>query len=98
MEKYNEIFSKAKELSKLYELSYKQIKPQVIYIIENNIKDVNFIEKVLDELLNTPTDKCYKLFIKLCTYVDTFDHELAEDYLKFYEEMYGADDKKKKYK
>ena len=94
----NEIFEMAKELNELYELSYKQIEPQVIYIIKNNIKDINFIDHVFDELLNIPTKKCYKLFMRLCDYVETFNIKLVKEYLEIYEELYGDDKSKEKQK
>ena len=94
----NDIMLMAKQLNELYELAYNQIKPQVTYIIKNNIKDINFIDNVFDELLNIPTDKCYKLFIKLCNHVRTFNVKIAKDYLDIYEELYGEDKLKEKKK
>lgn len=88
----------AKELNELYELTYNQIKPQVIYIIRNNIKDINFIDHIFDELLNVPTDKCYKLFTKLCNYVASFNSKLAKEYLEIYEELYGEEELEEKKK
>ena len=95
----NDLMYMAKELNELYELSYNQIKPQVTYIIKNNIKDINFIDHVFDELLNIPTEKCYKLFTRLCTYVETFNQDIAKEYVEIYQELYGQEEhKKKKYK
>ena len=94
----NEIFEMAKSLNELYELSYNQIKPEISYIIKNNIKDMNYIDHVFDELINIPTDKCYKLFIKLCEYVKTFNAKIVNEYIDIYEDLYGEEPKKKKYK
>ena len=92
----NNLMLMAKKLNELYELAYNQIKPQVTYIIKNNIKDINFIDHVFDALLDIPTDKCYNLFIKLCDYVSTFNSKIAKDYLEIYEELYGEEESKKK--
>ena len=94
----NDLMRTARKLNELYELSYNQIKPQVTYIIKNNIKDINFIDHVFDELLNIPTEKCYKLFKKLCDYVETFNIKLVKEYLEIYEELYGDDKPKEKQK
>ena len=88
----NEIKSKIQSLIELYDISYNQIKPQVLYIINNNIKDVGFICHVLDELLNIPTDKCYRLFIELCNYTINIDKNISSEYLEIYQEIYGKDE------
>lgn len=94
----NELKNMLNNLMQLYELSYQTIKPKVAYIIKNNIKDIRVLESVLEELLNIPTDKCYKLFTKLCNYIMPFNHELAIDYLSLYDELYGNNDQKTKKK
>ena len=83
-------------LIKLYKQAHKEIKPEVLYIIKNNIKDIRLIEHTLDKLLNIPTEKCYILFTKLCNYVSKFDKETAEDYLEIYNEIYGEEENIKK--
>ncbi len=85
-----------KELYELYDLAYQSLSPQVAYIIKNSIKDNKLLESTLDELLNIPTDKCYKLFTELCGYISKFNSDMANDYLKIYEEMYGEEKPKKK--
>ncbi len=72
----------------LYELAYKQIKPQVSYIIKNNITDINYLNRVFDEILKIPTNKGYKLFIKLASYVETFNKRLIKEYLEKYKTIY----------
>ena len=94
----NHIKSLANDLMELYALAYKQVKPKISYIIKNDIKDIKFIESVLEELLNIPTSKCYKLFIKLCDYVKTFNHKLANDYQNYYIELYGDETLKERKK
>ena len=84
------------DLMELYDLAYQQLKKQVAYIISNNIKDRRFIESTFEELINIPTDKCYKLFLKLYDYVKAFDEVMANDYYAMYEELYNAEESKKK--
>lgn len=94
----NELKDMLNNLMQLYDLAYQSLKPKVAYIIKNNIKDTRFLESVLEELLNIPTDKCYNLLTKLCNYIMSFNHELAEDYLTLYDELYGNNDQKTKKK
>jgi len=72
------------------------VKPNVVHIINNNIKDIKYIESTLDDLLNVPTDESYKLLTILCNYVAGFDRELADDYLNLFEELYGDEDSEEK--
>lgn len=84
------------ELTELYELAYKQVKPSVDYIIKNNIRDLKYIEKTFDDIINIPTDRCYQLFLKLYDYVKMFNKELANEYYQIYEELYGDEKIKKR--
>ena len=86
------------ELIDLYDIAYEHIKPKVTYIINNEIKDIDFICHILDELLNIPTDKSYNLFIELCNYTYKFDKNIANEYLEIYQELYGEDEKENKKK
>ena len=61
----NDIFSLAKELSDIYEVSYNMIETEVKLIISNNIRDIKIIESYLDRLLDIPTDKGLILFVNL---------------------------------
>ncbi len=85
-------------LMDLYKMAYKEIKPEVYYIINNNITDLNYIDKVLDRLLNLPYDSCYLLFVKLCNYVAKFNKSFAIEYLDLYKDFYGEDEPKIKKK
>lgn len=92
---FNKIKKIIDPLIKLYEIEYREIKPQVSYIIDNKIEDMKYIEPVLERLLNVPYDPCYKLFIKTCDYVSGFNKEIALEYLEIYKDMYGDNDIKK---
>ena len=92
------IFRLAKELSKLYELSYNQIAPHVEEIIISKNKDIKLIESYLDKLLNIPTDKAYNLLAKLCNYCKDIDPETAKFYIDEYEELYEIKKTKKRKK
>ena len=80
-----------KSLEKLYGLAYKEIRPEILYIIKNNIKDIGLIEHKLDMLLNIPSKECYILFVKLCEYVSKFNKTLADEYLDIYRDLYEED-------
>ena len=88
-------------LSKLYELECQQLRLNIDCIIEHQIKDINVLEKTLDRLLNIPTEKGYLLFQVLCEYVSKFDKSMVDDYVAFYNNIYGEDEcikRKKKLK
>lgn len=88
----------ASGLVELYSIAYIQIKPQVENIINNNIKDMTYIEYTLDGLLNVPYEPCNQLFVKLCNYVSTFDKDCANEYMEIYEDLYGEEEVKEKKK
>ena len=93
-----EIFDLAAKLKELYEISYKQLLPDVKYILEKNVRNIRFIECTLDNLLNIPTDKSYELFVLLCNYYKTIDADAAKFYLDSWDELYGDEDNKVKKK
>ena len=93
-----EIFDLAKKLNELYEISYKQLLPDVKYIIEKNVKNTRFIECTLDNLLNIPTDKSYELFVLLCNYYESINADAAKFYLDSWNEIYGNENNKVKKK
>ena len=90
----DKIIELAKQLNDLYELSYNQIKLDIERIIKSKNTNLKLIENYLDRLLNIPTDKSYKLLKKLCDYCSNIDKELADFYLKEFEEIYGEDEPK----
>ncbi len=80
------------DLLVLYKLEYNYIKPQVDYVLNNNIKNIIYIEDLLEKLLNIPYEPCYVLFVNLCNYVSTFNYEIAQDYIALYNEIYGENE------
>lgn len=93
-EEYDLLMEICSNLERLYIFEYKRIKPYVYKIIDNNICDIQYIEKVLDCLLNVPYEPCYQLFIMLCNYVFKIDKEMALEYIELWDDLYGEDDDK----
>ena len=87
-----DIINMARELNELYKTMYVLYSPEVDRIIKNKITEIPTIESCLDNLLNVPTDDCYDLFLKLCSYYRTINKASADDYLEVYKELY-LDDK-----
>ena len=90
---YDELNGMFSKLMDLYDLAYEDIKRDVEYIILNGIRDEYIIEKLFDNVINIPTDKCYKLFVDLCAYVSRFNKEIVNDYIEVYNDLYGDDGK-----
>lgn len=88
---YDEIFELAKSLMVIYDRMYEELEPLVLDIINNNICDIKLIEHTLDLLFGVPTEKGEKLYRKLCEYYSHINKEYADDYLDFYDEMYGEE-------
>ena len=80
------------DLERLYIYEYNRIKPYVYKIINNNICDIQYIEKVFDFLLNVPYGPCYELFTMLCDYVARFDEDMAFEYMELWDDLYGEDE------
>ena len=90
---YDELNGMFSKLMDLYDLAYEDIKRDVEYIILNDIRDEYIIEKLFDNVINIPTDKCYKLFVDLCAYVSRFNKGIVNDYIEVYNDLYGDDGK-----
>ena len=88
----DELIEMAKGLMKVYQDYCKILRPEVASIIQNNIRDIPRLERVLDQLLNVPTDEGYELLVILCDYISSFDKNLADEYLSLYNEFYGDDE------
>ena len=86
---YDELNGMFSKLMDLYDLAYEDIKRDVEYIILNGIRDEYIIEKLFDNVINIPTDKCYKLFVDLCAYVSRFNKGIVNDYIDVYKDLYG---------
>lgn len=94
----DELKSMLSGLIDLYELEYRQLKQHVDYIINHNIQNIEFIEQILERLLNIPYEPCYKLFTRLCGYVSKFNQPFADDYLTIWNDLYGEEEPKIKKK
>lgn len=90
----NTLKDDAKHLTELYQSAYNEFESQVSYIINNNIKDINLIIYVFDQLLNIPYESIYQLFLKLCTYVSDFNMTVANEYINAWNELYGVEESK----
>ena len=75
-----------RSLMDLYDIAYENAKKDVEYIILNGITDENIIDHVFDNILNIPTDKCYRLFVDLCDYVSCFNERMTNEYMEIYKE------------
>ena len=94
----DELKSMLSGLIELYEFEYRQLKQYVDYIIKKNIQNIEFIEQILERLLNIPYEPCHQLFTKLCSYVSKFNQPFADDYLAIWDDLYGEDEPKVKKK
>ena len=96
------ILDMARGLVELWDISYEYLKIDVANIINRKITNPVIIEHCLDNFLNVPTDKSYKLLQKLCEYYKKIDEDSAKFYLEEFEIMYGPEKesktKKKDYK
>ena len=90
-----ELIQSIKELQKLYDIAYYEIKEKVDYIIKSKITNENIIEHMYDEITNIPTDKCYELFIYFSKYVASFNMDIVKDYIDIYDEIYDPIEKDK---
>ena len=84
----NELIHLFEELNILYEKYVNDLEPTIIDLINNNSKDINLIEKYLDQLLSIPTNKSYELFILLSNYYLNINKENAIFYIKEYKKLY----------
>ena len=96
-----EIYDLAKNFNDMYEQIYLELRDDVTYIIKKRIRNTEFIESTLDNILDIPTDKAYDLLLELCNYYMTIDKKTALFYLDSYGEIYGEEGvkvRKKDYK
>ncbi len=82
-----EIKKLAKQLALLYEEAYSLYKPMVKLIIQNRIKDTDYIEYYLDRVMDIYTEKGFYLFIELVLYYSTVNLNNAREYLNILKEL-----------
>ena len=79
----------AQELAYLYEEAYEIYKFEVEKIINLKIRDINYIERTLDYILDIYTDKGFNLFMELLLYYRTVNEKNAKEYLEILKEQRG---------
>ena len=85
-EKTLELF---KELAVLQEQKYRLAENEINFIIKNNIKDDNRIERAIDEILEFLDDgEALLLFRKICSYYIKLNPQDTLHYINYYIEEY----------
>lgn len=85
-EKTLELF---KELAVLQEQKYRLAENEINFIIKNNIKDDNRIERAIDEILEFLDDEeALLLFRKICSYYIKLNPKATLYYINYYIEEY----------
>jgi hypothetical protein len=79
--------------SSLTKQAREQYVPLVYNIIDNNLKDDNEIQRILDGVLDFCYDeKMLLLYRRLCKYYYDINPIVTIDYIGFYREMYDEED------
>ena len=85
-EKTLELF---RELAILQEQKYRLAENEINFIIKNNIKDDNRIERAIDEILEFLDDEeALLLFRKICSYYIKLNQKATLYYINYYIEEY----------
>ena len=85
-EKTLELF---RELAVLQEQKYRLAENEINFIIKNNIKDDNRIERAIDEILEFLDDEeALLLFRKICSYYIKLNPKATLYYINYYIEEY----------
>ena len=79
---------KSKEIEKNY---LEMLKQDVIYIKENNINNISFIERTLDNIMSICFFDTHRLFFELCNYYDDINLENSNEYRLIYMDMHKND-------
>ena len=78
-----------KELAVLQEQKYRLAENEINFIIKNNIKDDNRIERAIDEILEFLDDEeALLLFRKICSYYIKLNPKATLYYINYYIEEY----------
>ena len=83
----NELIKLANELARLYEEAYLIYEPLVNGIIDNKIRDINYIENIIDHVMDIYTEKGFYLCVKLIIYYSSINYNNAQEYLKILKEQ-----------
>ena len=80
------------QFQSLYKRAYIAYKPEVERLINEQIKDENTIEHLLDGLLDFCSDSNMLLLYKqLCRYYWNINPQATAEYINFYREMWDND-------
>ena len=75
-----------KELDVLQEQKYRLAENEINFIIKNNIKDDNRIERAIDEILEFLDDEeALLLFRRICSYYIKFNQQATLHYIEEYD-------------
>ncbi len=85
----DEMIELVKNINNLYYVELELIKNKVNEIIEKKINDLNYIEHVLDELLNLPIIEAEELYYSLCDYLKQINNDSYKFYKKEYKKMWN---------
>lgn len=86
---YEETLELFKELAVLQEQKYRLAESEINFIIKNNIKDDNRIQRAIDEILEfLDDDEALLLFRKICSYYIKINPEETMHYIDYYIEEY----------
>lgn len=78
-----------RELIALQEQKYRLGENEINFIIKNNIKDVNRIERAIDEILEFLEDEeALLLFRRICSYYVKINPQATLDYINYYIKEY----------
>ena len=82
-------------VAELQEQKYRLSESEINFIIKNNIKDKNRIERAIDEILEfLENDEALLLFRRICSYYIKINPEATLHYINFYIEEYDPEKKK----
>lgn len=84
-----------KELAVLQKQKYRLAESEINFIIKNNIKDDNRIQRAIDEILEfLENDEALLLFRRICSYYIKINPEATMYYINYYIEEYDPEKKR----
>lgn len=92
MNKYENIENMVMKLNSLEKHVYLNLKNEVDYIINNDVRDIYYIEEVLDRLLSLSTVDFGTDFYRLCDYYKYIRKDNALEYIKMYKDYKEEED------
>lgn len=84
-----------KELAVLQKQKYRLAENEINFIIKNNIKNDNRIQRAIDEILEfLENDEALLLFRRICSFYIKINPEATMYYINYYIEEYDQEKKK----